>query len=273
VIAIWSLSQAIEAHTQRRDTAAALAAHDELIEVITDIWQQPWFSARLRVSALGLAALSATVADLPEGDRSAAVERGARLHSDGRATADRSRTSALPLGPESRAWLLRLDAEWARLRWLADLDPSPVEEHEALWRAAVEAFEGERYEHARSSARLAAVLRAAGRGVEAAELIAQARGVAVQLGAKPLLAELARLATGRASLPGQLEPESPGGLQALTSRENDVLGLIVQGRTNRQIARQLYISEKTVSVHVSNILAKLGVRSRTEAAAVARREA
>ncbi|MDQ1730435.1 MAG: hypothetical protein QOK10_594 [Pseudonocardiales bacterium] len=273
VIAIWSLSQAIEVHTQRRDTASALAAHDELIEVIADIWQQPWFSARLRVSALGLAALSATVAELPEGERKAAIDRGARLHADGRTTADRSRSSALPLGPESRAWLVRLDAEWARLRWLADLDASPVEEHEALWRAAAEAFEGDPYERARSSARLAAVLRAAGRGSEAAELVAQAREVAVRLGAKPLLGELARLASGRPSLRGRIEPESPGGLQALTSRENDVLELIVQGRTNRQIARQLYISEKTVSVHVSNILAKLGVRSRTEAAAAARRGA
>jgi DNA-binding NarL/FixJ family response regulator len=51
-----------------------------------------------------------------------------------------------------------------------------------------------------------------------------------------------------------------------------VLALLVEGRTNRQLARQLYISEKTVSVHVSNILAKLNVRSRTEAAAVARRD-
>jgi DNA-binding NarL/FixJ family response regulator len=49
-----------------------------------------------------------------------------------------------------------------------------------------------------------------------------------------------------------------------------VLELLVDARTNRQIATRLYISEKTVSVHVSNILAKLGVRSRAEAAAVAR---
>ena len=51
-----------------------------------------------------------------------------------------------------------------------------------------------------------------------------------------------------------------------------MLALLAEGRTNRQLARELYISEKTVSVHVSNILAKLGVRSRTEAAAVARRD-
>ncbi|WAX59263.1 LuxR C-terminal-related transcriptional regulator [Jatrophihabitans cynanchi] len=59
----------------------------------------------------------------------------------------------------------------------------------------------------------------------------------------------------------------------MTDREREVLALLVEGRTNRQIAQRLYISEKTVSVHVSNILAKLGVHSRNEAAAVARRDA
>ncbi|MCU1452544.1 MAG: family ATPase, partial [Acidimicrobiales bacterium] len=57
----------------------------------------------------------------------------------------------------------------------------------------------------------------------------------------------------------------------LTARERDVLALLAEGRTNREIATQLYISAKTASVHVSNILAKLDVRSRTEAAAVAHR--
>ena len=48
-----------------------------------------------------------------------------------------------------------------------------------------------------------------------------------------------------------------------------MLGLVAQGRTNRQIADELFISENTAGVHVSNILGKLGVASRTEAAAVA----
>jgi DNA-binding CsgD family transcriptional regulator len=56
----------------------------------------------------------------------------------------------------------------------------------------------------------------------------------------------------------------------LTPRELEVLGLLVAGRSNRQIAAQLFISGKTVSVHVTNILAKLGVHSRLEAAARAR---
>jgi DNA-binding NarL/FixJ family response regulator len=50
-----------------------------------------------------------------------------------------------------------------------------------------------------------------------------------------------------------------------------VLHLVAQGRTNRQVASQLFISEKTVSVHMSNILAKIGAGGRTEAVAIARR--
>jgi DNA-binding NarL/FixJ family response regulator len=61
------------------------------------------------------------------------------------------------------------------------------------------------------------------------------------------------------------------GLAGLTPREVEVLRLLVEGRSNRQIAEQLFISGKTASVHVTNILAKLGVHSRLEAAATARR--
>ena len=57
----------------------------------------------------------------------------------------------------------------------------------------------------------------------------------------------------------------------LTDRERQVLALLAQGATNRQIGATLYMAEKTASVHVSRILAKLGVRSRTEAAATAHR--
>jgi DNA-binding NarL/FixJ family response regulator len=58
---------------------------------------------------------------------------------------------------------------------------------------------------------------------------------------------------------------------ALTPRELQVLAFVADGRTNRQIAEALFINQKTASVHVSNILSKLGVANRAEAAAVAHR--
>ena len=58
---------------------------------------------------------------------------------------------------------------------------------------------------------------------------------------------------------------------SLTTRERDVLRLVTEGHTNREIGDRLFISEKTVSVHVSNAMAKLGGLSRYEAAAAAER--
>ena len=68
-----------------------------------------------------------------------------------------------------------------------------------------------------------------------------------------------------------MEPPSPAERLGLTARELEVLALVAEGRTNRQIAQTLFISAKTASVHVSNILAKLGVANRGEAGAAARR--
>jgi DNA-binding NarL/FixJ family response regulator len=65
-------------------------------------------------------------------------------------------------------------------------------------------------------------------------------------------------------------PAVPDG--GLTPRELEVLRLVAEGRTNRQIGAALFISDKTASVHVSNLMAKLGAASRTEAAALAYRE-
>lgn len=62
------------------------------------------------------------------------------------------------------------------------------------------------------------------------------------------------------------EPKPNDQIEALTERETDVLKLIARGRANKEIASELNIGEKTVKTHVSNILAKLGVQSRTQAA-------
>ena len=73
--------------------------------------------------------------------------------------------------------------------------------------------------------------------------------------------------TSASSRPASPAPPTPG----LTPRELEVLRLVAAGRSNGQIAEALFISRKTASVHVSNILAKLGVHTRTEAAAAAHR--
>ncbi|WP_344405651.1 response regulator transcription factor, partial [Actinomadura nitritigenes] len=97
-----------------------------------------------------------------------------------------------------------------------------------------------------------------------------------RLGAAPLLGALrdlgarARLDTGRAASPASPGPAGP--FAALTAREREVLKLVAEGRNNREIAAALFISPKTASVHVSNILAKLNVSGRTQAAALALRE-
>ena len=70
----------------------------------------------------------------------------------------------------------------------------------------------------------------------------------------------------RRSAPRRADPDR------LTAREREILALVADGRSNGEIGKQLFISTKTVSVHVSNILGKLGAAGRTEAAAIARRD-
>jgi DNA-binding CsgD family transcriptional regulator len=166
------------------------------------------------------------------------------------------------IGVEAAAWLARVDAEAARVQG----DPAPE-----LWHAAVDAFGfGHVYEEARSRWRWAEALLAAGDRAGASEQAAAAHEVAVRLGAAPLRTAVEALARrGRldVALPGVAR--SPEVAAVLTPREAEVLGLLAQGRTNRQVGAELYISEKTASVHVSNIIAKLGASGRTEAVAIA----
>jgi DNA-binding NarL/FixJ family response regulator len=95
---------------------------------------------------------------------------------------------------------------------------------------------------------------------------------AEKLRAEPLRAALDDLARrlGLAQHGGGAVDAGAGTLAALTPREREVLRLMSRGLSNRQIGEQLFISQKTASVHVSNILAKLGAATRTEAAAIAR---
>jgi DNA-binding NarL/FixJ family response regulator len=94
-----------------------------------------------------------------------------------------------------------------------------------------------------------------------------------RLGARPRAAAVARKLRelGVRGLARGPRPATRANPANLTARELEVLRLLVEGRSNRQIAEQLFISNKTASVHVTNLLAKLGVHSRLEAAAMARR--
>ncbi|MFB7782347.1 AAA family ATPase [Streptomyces vinaceus] len=133
---------------------------------------------------------------------------------------------------------------------------------------------------ARARHRLAeALLASGGDRACAASLLGEAYATAERLGSRRLREDLALLAQ-RARLPltGADAPAAPPAPASdpvealgLTSRERDVLSLVAAGRSNRQIAEELFISPKTASVHVSNILAKLGVAGRGEAAALAHR--
>ncbi|MFF9264700.1 helix-turn-helix transcriptional regulator [Streptomyces longwoodensis] len=103
----------------------------------------------------------------------------------------------------------------------------------------------------------------------ATELLRLVRAVAEHLGARPL-ADAATQLAHRARLP-LLRGTVPADPYGLTNREHEVLRLVCAGRTNRQIADELFISPKTAGVHVSHILAKLGVSGRGQAAALAHR--
>ena len=69
----------------------------------------------------------------------------------------------------------------------------------------------------------------------------------------------------------RLAGPATAGDAVLTGREREVLALVAEGLTNREIGKRLFISEKTASVHLSNLMAKLNVSSRTEAVTVAHR--
>ncbi|WP_313362901.1 response regulator transcription factor, partial [Microbacterium sp.] len=104
---------------------------------------------------------------------------------------------------------------------------------------------------------------AAGERAEAAAVLATATAIAERLGHVPLQKALTRFGDASGVRPtGPREADA----EQLTARERQVLALISEGLSNRQIGERLFISVKTVSVHVSAVLRKLGVSTRTEAA-------
>ncbi|MEV0619403.1 AAA family ATPase [Nonomuraea sp. NPDC050404] len=219
----------------------------------------------VRMAAVGLWAL----ADLGTTEGADDLLARARLAVEAGVTGDGGH-----LGPEGLGWALRVEAEWQRVHGRLDV-PS--------WRRVVEAFDfGFVYEAARARWRLAEALLAAGdRGAAQAEW-ELARETAGKLRAVPLENALldfgrrARFGSGPAGT-ARADAGSGGGAGSaggggLTAREVEVLRLVAEGLTNREIAERLFIAQKTVSVHVSNILGKLEVSTRTQAAATARRQ-
>jgi DNA-binding CsgD family transcriptional regulator len=142
----------------------------------------------------------------------------------------------------------------------------------APWEAAVAAARAGNapYLLAYALLRFAETQAAGGDRAAAASAVSEVVAVAHELGAEPI-AEQARALARRARLVEEPPAHAENGF-GLTSRELEVLRLVADGRSNGQIAETLFISRKTASVHVSNILAKLGVTSRVEAAALAHRQ-
>jgi ATP/maltotriose-dependent transcriptional regulator MalT len=249
---------------------AAVADALDRIELCTDDVMRV-----ARVTAIGVA-VEADHAQLARDLREKADERDALTRA--RIHMDRLRAVAEESGPVERAWVKMGGAEYARAGGKSDPQK---------WLQAATEWDGLHRPYRAAIARW----RAGEAAVEqddrpaAAEAAAQALRSARSLGCRWLVAEVtalsgrARLDVGDAVAAGERDGRTDGRSAAdeedafgLTPRERQVLALLAEGATNRQIGRALYMAEKTASVHVSRILSKLGVQTRTQAAAIAHRQ-
>ncbi|GAA4528180.1 helix-turn-helix transcriptional regulator [Amycolatopsis samaneae] len=257
------------AYWRGRYTEAARVA-EELIDWLERI--EPALLGGVRIAAHGVAAAAALAEEArSRGDQRATVDAlaaGERMLAHGRRCVAEGMPRSGTLGPEGRAWAARLEAAASGLGGR----PEP-----RLWAEAAEAFGyGAVYEQAFCRWQHARALLAAGPGAEsAAAALEAAHTVAVELDAVPLrdavrdLAHRARIELAGAAAPPGAEAAARTPADPLTDRERDVLERVALGRTNRQVGAELYISEKTVSVHLSRVMAKLGASRRAEAVAIA----
>jgi ATP/maltotriose-dependent transcriptional regulator MalT len=258
---------ALLAELRRRegDLDGARAAVDEALDRLEFCTEDVMRLARVTAVGVAVEADRAQRADdLGDQDElERAQERGGDL-------VERVRATAIDGGPIEAAWAATADAEESRLTGQPDPD---------AWGKAAEAWEalGRPYRAARARLHLAEALVIADDRAGATASACAALDTADRLGASWLAGEIRALGM-RARLRLEDEPETTAATPSeaedpfgLTPRERQVLALIANGATNREIGQELFMAEKTASVHVSRILAKLDVRTRTEAAAVAHR--
>jgi len=259
LIALHAGGTTIDALMRDERVDEALALTDRVMDFLGRIWWEHFLGAIwIAAVALGGLADEAERRRLAGRDVADLERRGDALLDRADETARHGRPRGGRLGPEGRAWLARAHAEHARLHGRDDV---------ALWRSALDEFDyGYAYELTRTRARLAAALVAAGDRAGATAEATTALAAATTMGATPLAASVRDLARrARLDVPGVRAV----GSDVLTPREAEVLALVAQGLTNGQIGERLFISTKTASVHVSNLLAKLGASGRTEAVSVA----
>jgi DNA-binding CsgD family transcriptional regulator/tetratricopeptide (TPR) repeat protein len=183
-------------------------------------------------------------------------------------------------GPLQQAYRLTFEAQVTTASFVKNQKASAADSSAAAraWDEAARAWDalGQPYELAvalmfAAEAELAGPAGPAGRDREAVgERLRRAAPLADGLGARPLADAIATLAR-RAGVPLVAKTQPRPDRLGLTDRELEVLRLVADGRSNREIAADLFISAKTASVHVSNIMAKLGAANRAEATAIAHR--
>jgi DNA-binding CsgD family transcriptional regulator len=260
MVAVVGGGAAMELQSLRDGAAAAVATYDDIVRVLAPLWGES-FGANLRLATLALAALADEAPRTSTAARDDVRATAARLVEEAEQVLKIRDEDERPFAIEGQAWAARLRAEELRLEWLLG-GRVDLEDLVGRWRRTAELFAalGHVHEEARARTRLALVLRAAGHLDASQEQATRARELATSLGAAPLLEEL-----------GSTTRAAAADSHALTPREREILALVADGRSNGEIGQQLFISAKTVSVHVSNVMAKLGASSRTEAAALARR--
>jgi DNA-binding CsgD family transcriptional regulator len=263
-VAIHSVVAELSEAARSDDPHAVVDVYRDVVGVLGRIWHE-WFSARIRLAATTAGAIADRMPRLSAAERATYLEEVERLLEEGHVVLQKYADPSGHWGPEGRAWMKRLDAETLRARWLAGTDAPPQDVLVDTWRDTEQLFADFGHVHELAAVRvtLAGILRATGDPAGAREGGDLARETAHRLGATPLLEELKAL--------GSAPARADGPSDTLTAREAEILALVAEGRSNGEIGKQLFISAKTVSVHVSNILGKLGAAGRTEAAAIARR--